>query len=251
MRGPPKKGQPAFGRRASTVEPSGSSPREYPIERSRSPRPKHRPATGETRRARNSAPGSIGLRKPTAPKGSSEEQSKADPWAMLHARRAQIRREANTARVDESGSPLFHRLPNRIQARAELSDGAKILFAYLLNVDSKDRKANVAPYQATLAEALHVDVRTIRRYLQELEEAFLLTVEKRGKGLSSVYHLHDPWTVKSTDDLIMPWKVQIRDRSQMSPMTGDRGRFCPTCPDISARVEDRYVRRNGHIRPEL
>jgi len=174
------------------------------------------------------------------------KESNSDPLRFLNARRAQRRSDENAARVSTNGTPMFLKVPARIQARSELSDGAKILHAYFLNVDSKDKKGNVAPYQNTLAEALHVDVRTIRRYIQELENAFLLSDEERGMKQSSVYYLHDSWTVTWADEnLTMPWKVQIPDRSKVSPKPADRGRFRPNGGDRSAGVEDTHVRSNG------
>jgi hypothetical protein len=167
-----------------------------------------------------------------------------DAVSSFSSVRTGLRSEQNAARVYADG-PNFLRLLDRIQARADLSSGAKILYADLKNIDAKEKKGRVAPYQKTLAERHHVSQRQIRRYVEELESGFLVTDEKRGKGRSSVYFLHDSWDVEGSDDLLQPWRVTVLDRSDVSRTKDVKGHLRPTSKDKSAPLADRSVLSDG------
>jgi hypothetical protein len=166
---------------------------------------------------------------------------RASPPEGLRAARRTSRSEQNSGYSARGGEPTFDKLSHRLRARADVSAGAKLLYADLQNIDAREKKGNVAPYQRTLADTHNVSVRQIRRYVEELEEGWLLTDEKRGSGKSSVYYLHDSWDVEWADDLLLPWQVKKLDGTNTSPANPTRGHFRPIGPDRSARLEDRSV----------
>jgi hypothetical protein len=179
----------------------------------------------------------------------------SDDVSPVEINRSSIRRKQAKSwfsRADHQ-SPLFLRVPDHILARPELSANAKLLLAYLNNVDRKEGKRNVAPYQATLAEFLHVSPRQVRRYLEDCEETFLVTVEKRGQARSSKLYLHDSWTlnIEWKDDLILPWQAKSVDWSNPSPDSRARGQFRPKGRDRSVHAQDASVRLNGRGSPHL
>jgi len=70
-------------------------------------------------------------------------------------------------------------VPNAL-FKLDLSDGAKLLYAVLLNNSWAARL--ITPTQQQLASFLNVHPRTIRAYLTELREARLLEVERERGG---------------------------------------------------------------------
>jgi len=175
-----------------------------------------------------------------------------EPPSTIESKRT-ARREAEVrAWHDRRGKKLLWlSVPDRLLALPGLPLAAKVFFAFLLNVNQRERKGNVAPYQKTLAEFLQVSDRQIRRYATECEEHFLLTVEKRGRAQSSVYYLHPSWDLEEADHLILPWKTRVLARTARSRQSRDGGRIRPKAEDISVSRQDENVRRNGHSRPHL
>ena len=142
-----------------------------------------------------------------------------------------------------SGRRLYIEVPDQLLARPDLSAGAKLLFADLLNINKASKQSYIAPYQKTLAEAHQVTTRTVRRYMEELEDGWLLERVKRGRRWSSEYHLLDSWDWPLADNnLYMPWAIEQPDGTDLSPVTDDRGRFRPGS-------SDRYVPTERRIRP--
>jgi helix-turn-helix protein len=117
---------------------------------------------------------------------------------------------------DEGGGTLtvsgelgsgFTQLPNRVLYDTSLALPAKYTYAVLLSMAwGKDR---CWPGQERLSKIVGVDVRSIRRYITELETAGLLTTERRsGKaGLTNSYTLH-----------LIPASVSSLDRTPVSSL---------------------------------
>ena len=85
---------------------------------------------------------------------------------------------------------------------SEVSDGAKILYAYLLRLLSASEKnghAFVWPSADKIGKDLHVDARTAKRRLYELERNGLVRIERR-TGLTSKIFLTRDKNVTSTRD---------------------------------------------------
>lgn len=82
----------------------------------------------------------------------------------------------------------FTQVPNYILTKPELSVGAKLAYAMLLKYAWTDNACY--PGQAKLAEDMGSGERSVRRYLDELEEAGLLKIVQRGLGKTNLYQLH-------------------------------------------------------------
>jgi len=171
-----------------------------------------------------------------------------DPLALLQAQRAQRRLDENPARVDKRGKPSFIPLRRQFAVRRDLAPGAKICLSYLLNTQSAREKGIAYPYHETVARALGIGKKQIQRYLKELEDHLLLTRKKRGFGKSSIYYLHDSWSVEGSDDLIQPWHLILANGTKVST---HRRHKSPLKKDTSARAERTPMTRSrGHQRPE-
>lgn len=83
-------------------------------------------------------------------------------------------------------------IPNWLQCRAEISQGAKLAYARLAQYAGERGKC--FPKQRTLATELGVSERTVRDYLRELVEFALIESEQRGLKKSNLYFFLDhPW----------------------------------------------------------
>ena len=158
----------------------------------------------------------------------------------LSSNRAEIRSAEGASRV-YAGFPRFIKYSDRVNARGDLSAGAKILYADLQNINQKENKGNVCPYQKTLAERHQLSSRQIRRLIDELEISWLLTDEKRGLGRSSKYHLHDSWNEVWADNLVLDWRTQTLERSHPSAALEGAGRIRPISEAKSGQREVRSV----------
>ena len=81
----------------------------------------------------------------------------------------------------------FTRVPNFILTKKELSVGAKLAYAMLLKYAWGDDAC--FPGQTKLAEDMGSGERSVRRYLEELEQAELLQIAQRGLGKTNLYRL--------------------------------------------------------------
>lgn len=83
-------------------------------------------------------------------------------------------------------------IPNWLQCRREVSQGAKLAYARLAQYAGEDGEC--FPKQRTLAAELGVSERTVREYLHELVEFALIESEQRGLKQSNLYFFLDhPW----------------------------------------------------------
>jgi DNA-binding transcriptional ArsR family regulator len=95
----------------------------------------------------------------------------------------------------------FAPIPNKILCRRDLSHGAKLCCARLIQYAGKDGKA--FPKLTTLVDELGMSKRAVQRFLVELEENGLITAKRRGRGQSNIYVL-DKSIVIHIPNLKMP-----------------------------------------------
>ncbi len=88
---------------------------------------------------------------------------------------------------DESLREGFTQIPNALLRRSDVTAGAKVTFMALLSYAWQ--KDSCFPGQETLAHDIGAGKRSVIRYLQELQEAGLLEIKRRGLGLTNVYVL--------------------------------------------------------------
>ncbi len=81
----------------------------------------------------------------------------------------------------------FTQVPNFILTKSDISVGAKLAYAMLLKYAWNNDAC--FPGQATLATDMGSGERSVRRYLEELEEAGLLEITQRGLGKTNLYRL--------------------------------------------------------------
>lgn len=81
----------------------------------------------------------------------------------------------------------FTQVPNVILTKKELSVGAKLAYAMLLKYAWGDEAC--FPGQTKLAEDMGSGERSVRRYLDELEQARLMEIVQRGLGKTNLYRL--------------------------------------------------------------
>ena len=86
----------------------------------------------------------------------------------------------------------FVMLPRPVIVAANLSEGAKLLYALIL--DFAWQSDHAWPGQERMAALLGINARTVRRYLQELVAVRLVGIEHRWTGKSTpqnIYHILD------------------------------------------------------------
>lgn len=88
---------------------------------------------------------------------------------------------------DETLQAGFTQIPNAILRRPDLSPGAKLAYMALLSYSWQ--RGSCYPGQETLAKDIGAGKRSVIRYLQELQDADMLRVRRRGLGQTNVYFL--------------------------------------------------------------
>lgn len=79
-------------------------------------------------------------------------------------------------------------VPNHILVSSKISPGAKLAYTMLLKYAWE--KDFCFPGQETLANDMGSGVRSIVRYMQELEKAGFLKIVRRGQGKSNLYEMN-------------------------------------------------------------
>jgi hypothetical protein len=79
-------------------------------------------------------------------------------------------------------------VPNHILVSTKISPGAKLAYTMLLKYAWE--KDFCFPGQETLAKDMGSGVRSIVRYMQELEKAGFLKIVRRGQGKSNLYEMN-------------------------------------------------------------
>ena len=82
----------------------------------------------------------------------------------------------------------FTQVPNSMLKSNKLSPGAKLTYAMLLSYAWQNEYC--FPGQETLAEDMGSGLRSVVRYIKELEEAKYLKIKKLGQGRVNLYELN-------------------------------------------------------------
>jgi hypothetical protein len=82
----------------------------------------------------------------------------------------------------------FTQVPNFVLTQKELSVGAKLAYAMLLEYAWGDQACY--PSQVKLAQDMGAAERSIRTYLKELETTGILEIQQRGLGKTNLYRLY-------------------------------------------------------------
>lgn len=82
----------------------------------------------------------------------------------------------------------FTQVPNHILVSMKVSPGAKLAYAMLLKYAWE--KDFCFPGQERLAKDMGSGVRTVVRYMQELEDADYMRIVRRGQGRPNLYELN-------------------------------------------------------------
>jgi hypothetical protein len=106
---------------------------------------------------------------------------------------------------DEALAAGFTQIPNLVLRRSDLQPGAKLTYMVLLSYAWQQDHAY--PGQDRLAVDMGVTERSVRTYLKELQESGLITIRRRGLGLTNVYILHR---------LARPENISDQDRKPVS-----------------------------------
>lgn len=86
-----------------------------------------------------------------------------------------------------SQDATFATIPNAVLKRTDLSHGAKLCAARLIQY--ADKRGVAFPRLPTLAAELGMSVSAVKRFLHELLELNLLRPRRRGQGRSNEYYL--------------------------------------------------------------
>lgn len=84
----------------------------------------------------------------------------------------------------------FAPIPNDILRRKDLSHGAKLVCARLIQYAGKGNQA--FPKLPKLAEEVGMSARAVQRFLSELENLKLIESQRRGRGQANAYTLCAP-----------------------------------------------------------
>jgi hypothetical protein len=82
----------------------------------------------------------------------------------------------------------FTQVPNHVLRSAAISPGAKLAYAMLLSYAWQNDFC--FPGQDRLAKDMGVGVRSVVRYIQELEKEQIVAIKKRGQGRPNLYELN-------------------------------------------------------------
>lgn len=82
----------------------------------------------------------------------------------------------------------FTQVPNHVLRSDRVSPGAKLAYAMLLSYAWQNDFC--FPGQDRLAKDMGAGVRSVVRYIQELEKAQFIVVRKRGQGRPNLYELN-------------------------------------------------------------
>jgi hypothetical protein len=79
-------------------------------------------------------------------------------------------------------------VPNFILESKHISVGAKLTYAMLLKYAREEDEC--FPGQERLAKDMGCGLRSVTRYIAELEEVELITIKRRGQGRPNLYTIH-------------------------------------------------------------
>ena len=113
---------------------------------------------------------------------------------------------------DETLAAGFTQIPNLVLRRSDLSPGAKLTYMALLSYAWQEDHAY--PGQDRLATDMGVSERSVITYLKQLQESGLITIRRRGLGMTNIYVLHRliPRSEKSAPlDVKEPTPLEMQD----------------------------------------
>ena len=111
---------------------------------------------------------------------------------------------------DESLRAGFTQIPNQILRRSDIQPGAKLTYMVLLSYAWQ--KDQAYPGQDRLAVDMGVSERSVRTYLEQLVSTGLITIKRRGLGLTNVYILHRLSRPEDIADQDRPANISALDR---------------------------------------
>lgn len=137
-------------------------------------------------------------------------------------------------------------IPNWLQCRREVSQGAKLAYARLAQHAGKDGEC--FPKQATLAVELGVSERTAHEYVRTLVKHNLIEMERPGLGMSNRYFFLDhPWIYKGQPDA-SPRSAQGRQKSSAPERRNSAGqqRQESSAPIVKENQEEGESEKREH-----
>jgi hypothetical protein len=113
---------------------------------------------------------------------------------------------------DETLAAGFTQIPNLVLRRGDLTPGAKLTYMVLLSYAWQ--KDHAYPGQDRLAGDMGVSERSVITYLKQLQDTGLITINRRGLGLTNIYVLHRliPGSEKSASlEVKDPTPLELQD----------------------------------------
>jgi hypothetical protein len=121
---------------------------------------------------------------------------------------------------DEALAAGFTQIPNLVLRRSDLQPGAKLTYMVLLSYAWQQDHAY--PGQDRLAADMGVSERSVITYLKQLQETGLVTIRRRGLGLTNIYVLHR-LTSRSADfslpEVQEPTALEVQDLQPKNTQT--------------------------------
>lgn len=99
--------------------------------------------------------------------------------------------------ADALSAQGFTQVPNHILKSNKISPGAKLAYTMLLSYAWQNDYCY--PGQERLANDMGSGVRSVVRYIQELEKEDFVKIKRRGQGKSNVYELNLTAKIKAVD----------------------------------------------------
>jgi len=157
---------------------------------------------------------------------------------------------ATSAMADGSGGPTiiiedevlrqgFTQLPNFLFQIRGLSHGAKLAYALILSYAWQG--GYCFPGQETLARDLEVSTRSVIEYLKELQASGLIRIQRRGLGMTNIYHVLRYPPVPSVPET--PSEVKKTAHQKMRS-TSDQEVDAPSDQDPHPRTHQDVQRRS-------
>ena len=119
-------------------------------------------------------------------------------------------REPHVIIEDETLAAGFTQIPNGVLRRSDLQPGAKLTYMVLLSYAWQ--KNHAYPGQDSLARDMGVSERSVITYLKQLRDSGLVSIRRRGLGMTNVYIINRiPGSANSADQEVKdstPLEVQ-------------------------------------------
>lgn len=123
---------------------------------------------------------------------------------------------------DETLAQGFTQIPNGVLRRSDLQPGAKLTYMVLLSYAWQ--KDHAYPGQERLAKDMGVSERSVITYLQQLQQSGLVTIRRRGLGMTNIYVIN---RISGSAKSALQEPKQGRSAKSAVPEVQD-----PTAPDV-------------------